>query len=75
MIVMVNKAVLNTISIPLFFLFCQLVIAVICLQFAAVLGYFTLPPLRLQVAKDLVPLIGINCTGLIFNTYCRLTLQ
>jgi hypothetical protein len=36
--VMVNKAVLNSIAAPCFLLFCQLVIAVLMLQASAVLG-------------------------------------
>jgi len=68
--IFVNKAVLNAVSVPIFFLFCQLAIAVLLLQGTAVLGYFALPPIRVQVAKDLLPLIAINVCGLTFNTYC-----
>lgn len=94
--VLVNKAVLNAVQVPLFFLFCQLIIAVVLLQACAVVGsccfpsvltskssvrngklirngdtgLFNLPRIQLSVAKQISPLIGINCTGLIFNTYC-----
>ena len=33
-------------------------------------GYFTIPNVRLSVCKGLLPLVSINVTGLIFNTYC-----
>jgi GDP-fucose transporter C1 len=36
--VMANKAVLNAVSVPMFFLFCQLVIAGILLQITSALG-------------------------------------
>jgi GDP-fucose transporter C1 len=42
--VMVNKAVLNSIAAPCFLLFCQLVIAVIMLQLSAALGACLSPP-------------------------------
>ncbi|KAG0149979.1 hypothetical protein CROQUDRAFT_668870 [Cronartium quercuum f. sp. fusiforme G11] len=68
--VMVNKWVLNSIPAPLFFLFCQLVIAVILLKACAWFGIFSLPVVHLAVCKALVPLITINVLGLTFNTYC-----
>jgi GDP-fucose transporter C1 len=33
-------------------------------------GYFTIPKVHWSTCKGLVPLISINVTGLIFNTYC-----
>jgi GDP-fucose transporter C1 len=83
--VMANKAVLNAIPVPMFFLVCQLVIAVVLLQGTAALGafgrwlsawprfapgYFTVPRITWQTAQEIAPLIAINCTGLVFNTYC-----
>lgn len=68
--VFANKWVLNAVSIPLTFLFLQLVIAVVLLHLAAVLGYFQLPTLSLSTSRALSPLIAINVVGLTFNTYC-----
>ncbi|KAM0756320.1 hypothetical protein T439DRAFT_321024 [Meredithblackwellia eburnea MCA 4105] len=68
--VMVNKWVLNAIEIPLFFLFCQLIIAVVLLHICALFGYFKLPTLDYQTCRGLVPLISCNVLGLAFNTYC-----
>ncbi|KAL8283616.1 hypothetical protein RQP46_005411 [Phenoliferia psychrophenolica] len=68
--VMVNKWVLNAIEIPLFFLFCQLVIAVLLLHVCAVFGYFKLPRLDPVVCKGLIPIVSCNVLGLAFNTYC-----
>lgn len=68
--VMANKWVLNAVEVPLFFLFCQLSIAVLLLQFCSLFGYFKLPRLDLAVCKGLIPLISCNVLGLAFNTYC-----
>lgn len=68
--VMVNKWVLNAVEVPLFFLLCQLVIAVLCLHVCALFGYFKLPRLDPVVCKGLIPLISCNVLGLAFNTYC-----
>ncbi|BGP22633.1 DUF250 domain contaning protein [Rhodotorula toruloides] len=68
--IMVNKWVLNKVQIPLFFLFCQLVIAVFLLQLCALFGYMKLPRLDMTTCKGLAPLIGCNVLGLAFNTYC-----
>lgn len=67
---MANKWVLNSVPVPLFFLFVQLVIAVILLHLSALFGYFTIPKLHLSTCRGLIPLVSINVTGLIFNTYC-----
>lgn len=68
--IMANKWVLNSVSVPLFFLFVQLVIAVLLLHISAVFGYFTIPSVQLSTCRGLVPLVSINVLGLIFNTYC-----
>ncbi|GAA6058166.1 hypothetical protein JCM3770_007038 [Rhodotorula araucariae] len=68
--IMVNKWVLNKIQIPLFFLFCQLGIAVILLQLCALFGYMKLPRIDVTACKGLWPLIACNVLGLAFNTYC-----
>ncbi|GAA5948244.1 hypothetical protein JCM3775_000721 [Rhodotorula graminis] len=68
--IMVNKWVLNKIQIPLFFLFCQLGIAVILLQLCALFGYMKLPRIDVTACKSLWPLIACNVLGLAFNTYC-----
>ncbi|GAA5916167.1 hypothetical protein JCM6882_005404 [Rhodosporidiobolus microsporus] len=68
--IMVNKWVLNKVQIPLFFLFCQLGIAVILLQLCALFGYMKLPRMDYTTCKGLAPLIACNVLGLAFNTYC-----
>ncbi|GAA5966377.1 hypothetical protein JCM3765_005082 [Sporobolomyces pararoseus] len=68
--IMVNKWVLNKVQIPLFFLFCQLGIAVILLQLCALFGYMKLPRMDVTTCKGLAPLIACNVLGLAFNTYC-----
>ncbi|KAK4053736.1 hypothetical protein OIV83_001392 [Microbotryomycetes sp. JL201] len=68
--VMVNKWVLNAVPVPLFFLFCQLMIAVILLQICALFGYMKLPHVSVTVCKGLIPLILCTVLGLAFNTYC-----
>lgn len=95
--VIANKWVLNSVRVPLFFLFVQLAIAVLLLHISALFGesssdiscsksreinthiscitrsltgYFTIPKVHWSTCKGLLPLISINVTGLIFNTYC-----
>ncbi|GAA5949142.1 hypothetical protein JCM10213_007103 [Rhodosporidiobolus nylandii] len=68
--IMVNKWVLNKVQVPLFFLFCQLGIAVILLQLCALFGYMKLPRMDMVTCKGLAPLIACNVLGLAFNTYC-----
>ncbi|KAG8848873.1 hypothetical protein FRB96_001005 [Tulasnella sp. 330] len=70
--VFVNKAVLNTTpDLPLSFLFIQLTIAVVFLHFASLLtSKVVLPKLDLAVAYKLLPCVGVNIVGLVFNTLC-----
>lgn len=68
--VTVNKWVLLTTSIPIFFLFVQLLIAVILLQTFHAFGVLSIPAWDTITVKKLVPLIGVNVTGLIFNNLC-----
>lgn len=60
-----NKWVLNETDVPLFFLFCQLVVAVILFLIAHMAGLVQLPiALDLQVCKGLIPMVGLNVVGL-----------
>ncbi|KDE07982.1 hypothetical protein MVLG_01687 [Microbotryum lychnidis-dioicae p1A1 Lamole] len=68
--IMVNKWVLNAVQVPLFFLFCQLLIAVLLLHLCALFGAMKLPRMESHVCKGLIPLIACNVLGLAFNTYC-----
>lgn len=67
---MANKWVLNSVPVPLFFLFIQLAIAVVLLHLSSLFGYFTIPTISLATCRGLLPLISINVLGLIFNTFC-----
>lgn len=72
--------VLNSVSVPVFLLFCQLVIAVLLLKLSNILGLITLPQKmfrslfnssnQFKLLKDVLPMVLINVSGLIFNTYC-----
>ncbi|PFH51140.1 hypothetical protein AMATHDRAFT_175710 [Amanita thiersii Skay4041] len=68
--VMANKWVLNVTEAPLFFLFTQLVIAVILFLIS---DAFRLLPdrltLSLDVCKGLIPMISLNVIGLSFSNY------
>lgn len=68
--VMANKWVLGTTSAPLFFLFTQLLIAVI-LFIAAHAARFLVVPLHvdMQLLTKLAPMIGLNVVGLSFSNY------
>ncbi|KAG0141975.1 hypothetical protein CROQUDRAFT_50931 [Cronartium quercuum f. sp. fusiforme G11] len=65
-----NKWVLNATSIPLTFLFFQLIIAIILLQIFSLTGKLKIPTFKFSIAYNLIPLITINILGLIFNTIC-----
>jgi len=68
--VLANKWVLDKTTLPLFFLFVQLVIAVILLFVAHLAGFLRLPArLDLGVCRGLAPLVAINVLGLTFNNY------
>ncbi|KAA1099434.1 hypothetical protein PGT21_007379 [Puccinia graminis f. sp. tritici] len=78
--VFVNKWVLNSVSVPVFLLFCQLVIAVVLLKLSHFAGLIKLPQhlfrslfnsaSHFKVLKSVLPMVLINVSGLIFNTYC-----
>lgn len=68
--IMVNKAVLNQTGLPLFFLWGQLVLAVVILRAASMGGVLHLPPVTFALLKSVAPLIAINVVGLILNTLC-----
>jgi len=70
--VFVNKAVLNSSpDLPLFFLFLQMVIAVILLHAtAAISDKVKIPKMDVEVAKNLFPVVSVNIIGLVFNTLC-----
>lgn len=58
-------------GLPLVFVFCQVVIAVILLQFTAMLSkQVTIPKPDLHTAKKLAPVILIGVVGLVFNILC-----
>lgn len=68
--VLVNKLVLKQSSLPISFLWGQMVLASVILQVLQLCGLFKMPSFKLSVLKNLVPLIGINVVGLGLNTLC-----
>ena len=68
--VVVNKLVLKQASLPVTFLWGQMVLASVILQVLQFCGLFKIPSFKLSVLKNLVPLIGINVVGLGLNTLC-----
>jgi len=68
--VMANKWVLNTTEAPLFFLFSQLIIAVLLFLVCHAGGLLKVP-LRFerQTVQGLIPMIGLNVIGLSFTNY------
>lgn len=68
--VMANKWVLKTTAVPLFFLFSQLVIAVILFIIAHVAGLLVVPfYVDTQLLIQLAPNIGLNVVGLSFSNF------
>lgn len=67
-----NKTVLNsTPDVPLFFLFLQLLIAVLLLHVTALFSSrIEIPQWDSYTAKKLLPVVTINIVGLVFNTLC-----
>lgn len=65
-----NKWTLNSTTLPLTFLWAQLIIAVVLIQGCAAVGLLKLPPLNIQLAVDLAAVITVNVVGLVFNTLC-----
>jgi hypothetical protein len=60
-----NKWVLNTTTTPLFFLFAQLLIAVVLFVFANAVGFFKIPlKPDIKKCKGLLPMVLINVVGL-----------
>ncbi|KAJ3171365.1 hypothetical protein HK101_011255 [Irineochytrium annulatum] len=68
--VIFNKAVLNAVSLPLTFLWLQLLVAVLLLLCCHNLRLLRLPRLEQATSLSLSPLILINVLGLTLNTLC-----
>ena len=68
--VLLNKLVLKKAAFPLTFLWGQMLLASIVLQFFQFCGLFKMPSFNLTVLKKLIPLIAINVIGLGLNTFC-----
>ncbi|KAF8523037.1 hypothetical protein JB92DRAFT_2827455 [Gautieria morchelliformis] len=71
LMVIANKWVLSSTAAPLFFLFAQLIIAVLLFIISHLLGLFTVPfTLDAATCKGMAPLVCVNVLGLSFNNYC-----
>lgn len=69
--ILLNKSVLSVPGVPsLFFLWCQLIVAVVILQAARLFRLLSLPPTNFAALKQLSGLIAINVIGLTLNTLC-----
>ncbi|TPX64617.1 hypothetical protein SpCBS45565_g05745 [Spizellomyces sp. 'palustris'] len=68
-LLLVNKAVLLEVALPVTFLWVQLLIAVALLHIGGALGWFTLPRFEWTVCQTLWALTAINVIGLTVNTY------
>ncbi|ETW77247.1 GDP-fucose transporter [Heterobasidion irregulare TC 32-1] len=68
--VIANKWVLNTTTVPLFFLLSQLVIAVLLFLVSHVVGIVKVPlHVNIALIKGLAPMIALNVVGLSSNNY------
>ncbi|KAI8812811.1 hypothetical protein BJ742DRAFT_705447 [Cladochytrium replicatum] len=68
--ILVNKAVLNTVDLPLLFLLLQMVIAVIIMRVGHKLGVYHCPKIDRSISRRLIPMVGANVLGLSLNTLC-----
>lgn len=57
------------------FLFAQLVIAVLLIHLTSLLGFFTLPRPDPKLMKDILGIVIVNVTGLVFNTLCLMVVD
>lgn len=65
--IMINKTMLDAISLPFSLLWGQLLVAVLIMIF---LGIFkSLPPLEMNILPSIIPLIAMNVIGLTINTF------
>ncbi|KAF8579976.1 hypothetical protein K439DRAFT_1415747 [Ramaria rubella] len=68
--VIANKWVLSNTTVPSFFLFAQLIIAVLLFLASHLVGLITLPfTLDVATIKGMAPLVCVNVLGLSFNNY------
>ena len=68
--VTVNKWMLNAASTPIFFVFCQLAIAVLLLLGCHGVGLLALPKFNPATARKLWPLVLCTTLSLVFNNLC-----
>lgn len=66
--ILINKAVLRETTLPLAFLWSQLMVAAVILKAMSPLTF--IPPLTFALHRSLLPLIAINVLGLTMNTLC-----
>lgn len=66
----VNKWVLTSSPVPIFFALCQQTLAAALMYTSHLLGLLRLPPLRWSTAEKLWPLVALTVLGLAFNTLC-----
>lgn len=68
--VIANKWVLNKTEAPLFFLLCQLIMAILLFLGARAVGLIQIPlVLDLEVCKGLIPMVALNVIGLSASNY------
>lgn len=71
LMVLINKYVLNQVSLPLSFLWIQLAISFSILKFFNLVQWLPIQDLAFKERwKDIAPLIIVNVLGLSLNTYC-----
>ncbi|KAG9082789.1 hypothetical protein FRC07_014107, partial [Ceratobasidium sp. 392] len=69
--ILANKWVLNKTDVPVFFLFCQLIVAVLLFAVAHIAGVVRLPKMvDMALLKGLAPMITLNVLNLNFNNFC-----
>lgn len=68
--VTVNKALLLSSPVPVFFLFCQLFVAVALLSASHFGRLISLPRWEWDIIPKLWPMIAANVLGLVFNNLC-----
>ena len=71
-VTILNKAVLNTIPVPVMLLLCQSLMSVTLIHFGSLFKFNTLPKLDYGFIRGVLPLLAMKIIAQLSKTYCLL---
>ncbi len=71
-VTIINKAVLNTLPVPVVLLLSQSVMSIAFIHLGSLLKLYTLPKLDYNFVRGLVPLLAMKSIAQLSKTYCLL---